>query len=101
MKKETDIIEMIKTRRYLKQALRKLLTLKQRMRLKERSRYICVDPKAQETDAGENVQELKLLKLSNLMQPKKRNDDHLVLTDGFYSVSESDGDNSDSPEPKP
>ena len=52
MQKETDIIEMIKTRRYLKKALRKLLTLKQRMKLKERSRYICVDPKAQETDAG-------------------------------------------------
>ena len=90
MQKETDIIEMIKSRRYLKLALRKLLTLKQRMHLKQKSRYLCVDPKARETDAGSNVQELNLLKLSNLMQPKKRLDDHLVLTDGFFSVSESD-----------
>ena len=74
----------------MKLALRKLLTLKQRMHIKEKSRYHCVDPEARETDAGSNVRELKFIKLGNLMQPKKRFDDHLVLTDGFYSSNESE-----------
>ena len=48
MHKEIDIIEIIKTRRYFGMALRKLLTSKQRMKLKEKSRYHCVDPKTSE-----------------------------------------------------
>ena len=48
MHKEIDIIDMIKTRRYFAMALKKLLTSKQRMKLKEKSRYQCVDPKLRE-----------------------------------------------------
>ena len=90
MHKETDIIEIVKARRYFSMALRKLLTLKQRMKLKEKSRYLCVDPQKREKDAGERAKELKLIKLSNVLQPKKRQDEHLILTDGFYSTSDSD-----------
>ena len=44
MSKETDIVEMIKTRRYFNLALRKLLSAPERMKLKEKSRYFCIDP---------------------------------------------------------
>lgn len=41
---EVDIIEMIKIVRYTKMALRHLLPADVRMDLKQRSRYICIDP---------------------------------------------------------
>ena len=50
MDKEIDIIEMIKSRRFFKLAFRKLLSDKDRMDLKERSRYIIIDP-----DSGEDM----------------------------------------------
>ena len=50
MDQEIDIIEMIKSRRFYKMAFRKLLSDKERMDLKERSRYIMIDP-----DSGEDV----------------------------------------------
>ena len=50
MDKEIDIIEMIKSRRFFKMALRKLLSDKERMDLKDRSRYIMIDP-----DSGEDA----------------------------------------------
>ena len=48
MDKEIDIIEMIKSRRFFKMALRKLLSDKERMDLKDRSRYIMIDPDSDE-----------------------------------------------------
>ena len=47
--KETNIIEIIKSRRYFTRALRLLLTKDQRMRLKERSRYISLNPDADQS----------------------------------------------------
>ena len=44
MEKEIDIIEMIKSRRFFKLAIRKLLSRKDRMDLKEQSLYISIDP---------------------------------------------------------
>ena len=46
--KEIDIIEMIKQRRFFKMAMRKLFSAKDRMDLKERSRYIMIDPDQQQ-----------------------------------------------------
>ncbi len=62
---------MIKSRRYFNAALRLLMSKKERMRLKERGRYIVINPDitAQET--------------------KKGGDDSNEYTDGFYT-SESD-----------
>ena len=51
MDKEIDIIEMIKSTRFFHLALHKLLSHKDRLDLKERSRYILIDPDAEEDDA--------------------------------------------------
>ena len=49
MDDEIDIIEMIKSRRFFKTAFRQLIPSEERMRLKEKSRYIMIDP---ESDDG-------------------------------------------------
>jgi len=69
LKHETNIIEIIKSRRYFNAALRFLLTKKQRMRIKERGRYTSVNP--------------------DLKKDAKKEDDSNEYTDGFYT-SESD-----------
>lgn len=71
MANETNIIEIIKSRRYFNAALRFLLSKKQRMRLKERGRYTLINPdnKTEITREGEESNE---------------------YTDGFFS---SDSDN--------
>ena len=54
MDKEINIIDIIKSRRFFTLALRKLLSYKDRMDLKERSRYIIIDP-----DSGEDEKALQ------------------------------------------
>ena len=44
MSQETDIIDMIKSIRFFKLALKKLLSKEERMKLKERGRYRFIDP---------------------------------------------------------
>ena len=44
MDREIDIIELIKSRRFIKIALKHLLTKEKRIELKERSRYLCINP---------------------------------------------------------
>ena len=44
MSQETDIIDMIKSIRFFKLALKKLLSREERMKLKEKGRYRFVDP---------------------------------------------------------
>ncbi len=44
LEKETNIIEIVKSRRYLSEAIRLLLSKEQRKELKERSRYLIVNP---------------------------------------------------------
>ncbi len=44
LEKETNIIEIVKSRRYLSQAVRLLLSKEQRKKLRERSRYLIVNP---------------------------------------------------------
>ena len=71
MQRETNIIEIVKSRRYFNAALRFLLTKKQRMKLKERGRYTVISPNPQQervTKKGEEANE---------------------YTDGFYT-SDSD-----------
>ena len=54
MEKETDIIEMIKLMRFFKLAIRQLMQeKKQRMELKERSRYKGVDPESHSVTKGQ------------------------------------------------
>ena len=42
--KETNIIDLIKEKRYFNASLKLLLTRKQRKRLKERTRYLMLNP---------------------------------------------------------
>ena len=77
MSKETDIIEMIKSRRYFNLALKKLLSTKERMKLKEQSRYLCIDPERRDLTDDESIEDaFKLTKLCNIAQPKKKGIDH-------------------------
>ena len=69
MQQETNIIEIIKSRRYFNAAIRFLLDKKQRMRLKERGRYTVINPDFEKNE--------------------KQEDEANEYTDGFYS-SESD-----------
>ena len=55
MDKEIDIVELIKSRRFLKMAIRKLLSDRVRMELKQRSRYQCIDPDKQDDKKRENT----------------------------------------------
>lgn len=67
MEKETDIIEMIKLMRFFKLAIRQLMQeKKQRMELKERSRYKSIDPDGYASQ-DQPVADLKLLKLCHIM----------------------------------
>jgi len=65
MQQETNIIEIIKSRRYFNAALRFLLDKKQRMRLKERGRYTVINP--------------------DFEKATKQEDEANEYTDGFYS----------------
>ena len=68
MQRETNILEIIKSRRYFNAAIRFLLTKKQRMKLKERGCYTVINP--DRTD-DERVTE--------------KGYDSNEYTDGFYS----------------
>ena len=48
LEKESNIIEIIKSRRYFNASLKILLSKRQRMRLKERTRYLHVNPQAKQ-----------------------------------------------------
>ena len=48
LEKESNIIEIIKSRRYFNASLKILLSKRQRMRLKERTRYLHVNPRAKQ-----------------------------------------------------
>ena len=78
---------MIKSRRYFNLALKKLLSFEERTKLKEQSRYFCIDP--DKRDPVHNITEdsYKLTKLCNIAQPKKKDADNILYTDGFHSSS--------------
>ena len=72
MIKEISIIEIIKSRRLFNAALKLLLRREQRLKLKDKSRYISINPD------------------SDLQTSKKKKDefkDEVNHTDGFYSSS--------------
>ena len=64
MDTETNIIKIVKSRRYFKHALRILLTRKQRRELKERSRYTTIDP-------GSSTDEYKRLGSTHIRMKKQ------------------------------
>ena len=64
MDDEIDIIEMIKSRRFFKKAFRELMTAEKRMKLKEKSRYIMIDP---DSDDEESAKEKDKKQFTNVL----------------------------------
>ena len=89
MNQEIDIIEMIKTRRYLKLCLRELLPQKVRMDLKQRSRYLLIDPDQGPKGPDDEVQEMLFDSVLDKYEYELNQED-VFLTDGFYSSEEDD-----------
>ena len=72
-------------------ALRHLLPAKVRMNLKERSRYISVDPDTPaEAKTGDNIMEMQFENALDMYEFELNNaaDEEGELTDGFYSSEE-------------
>lgn len=88
MNKETDIIELIKTNRYFQQAFKKLLSHDKRQSLKEKSRYLIIDPNRDQVFHSHQ----QLCRISNTLQPKRNMIDDQLYTSGFYSDSMMDMD---------
>ena len=55
MDREIDIVEIIKSRRFFHLAMHKLLSHKDRLELKERSRYILIDPEEQDVEEARRL----------------------------------------------
>ena len=100
MDKEINIIDIVKSRRFTNLALRKLLSHKDRMDLKERSRYLMIDPDSGEDDkalelekklpVSQFLQRSSNLRTQNLDAPvKEENAQH---TSGFTSDQTSSFD---------
>ena len=103
MNKEIDIIELIKSRRFLKIAIKKLLSDQFRMKLKQRSRYECIDPDKEQGSQPANSPALMRVFTHHISKFKSEENeakkapteeavDHTIfnLTDGFFSSSSSD-----------
>ena len=77
----------MKTLRFIKMAFRHLIPAKLRMELKERSRYLCIDPDA--------VMEERLSTMgksnagASSTKPEQEESDDPNLTDGFFSSQSS------------
>ena len=74
-------------------ALRQLLPAKVRMDLKERSRYISVDPDTPgDAKTGENIMEMQFENALDMyeFELNQADDEEGELTDGFYSSEEDD-----------
>ena len=87
MNQEIDIIEMIKSRRYFKLALRELLPSKVRMDLKQRSRYLLIDPDKEQEEQEEVQYEMEFETILDKIEYELNQED-VFLTDGFYSSDE-------------
>ena len=79
--KEINIVEIVKKLRYVTDALNYLLPEKKRFEIKQRNRYVQIDPdiddfKRQETEIQQNLTKINLIS---------------DLTSGFYSSARSSG----------
>ena len=83
LNKEINIIEMVKDWRYFKTALNSLIVdEKKRYDLKERSRYICINPDL----AKVQVDEVSRVRLSLKREKSLR---RIKFSEGFFSDRES------------
>ena len=56
---ETNIVKIVKSRRYFKAALKMLLSREKRKQLKEKSRYISIDPSSDSDDNGSSKKNMR------------------------------------------
>ena len=82
LNEEINIIEIVKSWRNFKRALRMLLSEEQRTKCKERSRYIAIDP--------DFCEDLKSFRTSKTQSQKKAKQFELNFSDGFFSSHESE-----------
>ena len=83
LNKETNIIENIKARRYVEEAIKYLIPHKKRLEIKERSRYLTIDP--------ENESKCKQLQGIKRISTKQSSfkDSSVDYSSGFFSSSDS------------
>ena len=79
LSQEINIIEIVKDWRYYNRALRYLLPEEKRLFLKERSRYITIDPDDQDKKLSSKLFE------SQLRRMKSNVEADVELSDGFFS----------------
>jgi len=76
---ETNIIEIIKSRRYFAKAFKALLTKRQRLQMKEKSRYLYIDPDKKESPLARTF----------TLRSGDADPEVADYTDGFYSSESS------------
>ena len=65
LEKELNVIELIKSRRYFAKALKMLVPPETRLRLREETRYLVIDPESEESDAENDFDQISSM-------PRKR-----------------------------
>ena len=79
IQKEVNIVEIVKKLRYVTDALRYLLPETKRFEIKQRNRYIQIDPDKDDQDRIKTELKLNISKLKEVPD----------LTSGFYSSARS------------
>ena len=90
MDKEIDIVELIKSRRFFKIAIKKLFSDSARMEIKQKSRYECIDPDKRNESKSENTLIRVFTNVTSKSQQETVGEDEILnLTDGFFTSSDS------------
>ena len=56
LEKELNVIELIKSRRYFAKALKMLVPPETRLRLREQTRYLVIDPDSDDSGVGSDLE---------------------------------------------
>ena len=87
-------MEIVKSRRYFQQALRKLIpNEKERLNLKERSRYIAINP-------DNDIEQEQRLFAIKVLQMRRKSIARMNFSDGFVSDRDSDSIDNAASNPK-
>ena len=95
MDREIDIVELIKSRRFVKKAIKKLLPEQARMQIKMKTRYESIDPDKDEEKKHEDTLIRVFTNVTSKQRSKVKGEDSILnLTDGFFSSSDDDSSSS-------
>ena len=73
MNKETNIIEIVKSRRYIIKALQKLLSRKERSELRKNGEFLVIDHQSEDSEPGAETINQSSKALNNNKVLKNRN----------------------------